>query len=172
MFRLTLSLGQQVKPTFTTWKTFTRPADASAEKYLASYEKKNITVSDGAKDIIGKLDFAAGPDKVDIARATAKELGFNQSTRCDAVFKRAFSLGIWLLPHWVALEIRDTYHDGQPYGEWLFPSTESVTDSVGRPFQFVIGRLGGGALWLRAGSGVSFARHDPENILLFALPRE
>ena len=156
---------------FAVWKTLKRPADASAEKYRASYKKKGISIGNWADDILGKVDFAEGSGEVDVARVTVKELEFNRATRRDTIYERAFSLGLMALPHWAALELRDNYDD-QPNGEWLIAGMEPITGSGGSPKLFYVGRYDDGGRWLGSGWGFAGYEWNPENVFLFAVPRK
>src|SRR3989338_8915700 len=96
---------------FPIWKTLKRPANASAAHYRISFKKKQISIGTYADQVLDRVDFAEGPDEVDIARPSVSGLGFKKVTRRDVIFNKAFASGLVKLPAWVGPELRDSYDD-------------------------------------------------------------
>lgn len=126
----------------------TDPNVSSSEKAEAELIKKNIYLSDWAKDILYKTEFSQEKEKYDIVRFTVKQLGFPSGATTDEIYKKAQDLGLEFCPAEVGPHLRLQYRGN----EWMFIAMEQITDRVGRPGVFGLDWYGA-----RLGLGGDFA---------------
>lgn len=88
------------------------------------------------------------PEDMTLIRLSVADLGWKTGNpTTDQVYQRAEELGLELCPSDVGPTLRLQYTD-QPLGEWFYIGMKQITDSVGYPGVWYLGRSGGG-LWLR-----------------------
>lgn len=76
------------------------------------------------------------------------DLGFDKGMpTIDQIYGKGEELGLELCLPEVGPEYRISYKN-QPMGEWRYIAMDQITDSLGNPRVFGLGRGGGGELWL------------------------
>lgn len=113
-------------------------------------------ISSYAKDMLHSRDFTTleNPTSLGIVRLKIRDLGFNEWTTTDQIYKRAQELGLDLCPAEVGPHLRLKDKD-QPMYDWYYVGMKQIADSVGHPFVFLLEPHGDG-LWLN----VSWAKPD------------
>lgn len=108
------------------------------------------SVSDWARDIIGKPAFTTLPKPIEIELGwiTVRDLGFTKEPTTDELFTRIKEVGD-LCPAEVGPHLRLVDSD-QQRGTWYWVAMETITDSHGDPLVFSVRRSGGGERWLDA----------------------
>jgi len=105
---------------------------------------------------------------LDIVRLKAGALGIKAGYfTTDQIFRRAQELGLDLCPAEVGPQYRLKYKD-QPMGDWFYVAMKPITDSLGRPFVFELGRFGDG-LWLSDRWAGPDATWHPRDGFVFSL---
>ena len=125
----------------------------SREDLLAALKKGGFTVSDWAKDIMGKDAFTTlpKPKEIEFVRVKVGDLGFTNSNRLPTtteIFTRAKELGLSLCPTEVGPHLRLSMKD-EPEGDIFWVAMEPIVGSGGNPNVFYLRRDRGGR-WLRA----------------------
>lgn len=120
----------------------------TAEQLIAEMEAAHINVSDYAKSMMENRDFVPGKNREEATpiRLTAADLGFKTSATTDQIYERAQTLGLELCPPDTGPNYRLKYRN-QPLNEWVHIGMKQITDSVGNPYVFDLGRRDDG-LWL------------------------
>jgi hypothetical protein len=133
-----------------TWRTIKLGTGLkTADDFIKVLKKADCEITDWGKDIIGKPAFTVATEEmeVELVNVSGAELGFTSNvTRAD-IYKRAVELGLDLCPNEVGPQLRLQYKD-QPEGEWLLVAMEPIIGSGGGLSVFIVGRDGGGELWL------------------------
>ena len=158
---------------FPIWKTIkTGTGLKTGNDFIQALTSNGFKVSDWARDILGKPAFTAASKKteLDLVKVTARELGFSQDARRDAIYQRAQKLGLQLCPAEVGLQLRLQYQD-QPNGEWLLVAMDPILDSDGHLNVFRVERRVFG-LWLDARSGSPGRVWSPDAQWVFVRPRK
>lgn len=149
--------------TLTPWKTVSLgESKASILKKLEKYE-----VGYYAKQLLEKVE-VSDKQEVDLVVLTPSDLGFTENPTTAELFGKAEELGYDLCPADVGPVLRVNYDD-QPKEEYLWIATEPITDSVGYPVVFFVGRLDGDVLWLDGGWAGADGRWRLDERIVFRL---
>jgi hypothetical protein len=135
---------------FEVWKTIVLGTLLNPSALIRELEAKGLKISDYARDIMGKKEFAIASSEttVDLVIRSVKELGFTRATPLREIYAKAQEIGLGLCPAEVGPQLRLQYTD-QPIGEILWIAMESISVSDGSAFVFRVRRDGGGQ-WLNA----------------------
>lgn len=111
--------------------------------------KKNIYVSEWARDLMASQDFTTltNTEQAKLARLTAADLGFTQGATTPEIYQKAQKLGLELCPAEVGPNFRLQY-EGKG---WILIAMRQIADRDGVPMVFRLGS-GGGLLGLIARS--------------------
>lgn len=164
-------LNEAVRPEFEVWKTIRLGVYRDTDAYRKALKKKGINISPWADATLSKIDIAAGEVEVDLVKIFSAQLGFTRAARRDAIFRRAFSIGLEHCMPEIGPRLREEYTD-QPVGEWIIVGMDPVPVSVGYPEVFVIERDDGELLWLNSFWVFSGHLWSPESRWVFTLPRK
>lgn len=119
----------------------------SAEQLISEMEAAGINISSYAKSMLRNPEFVpGGREEATLIRLTVADLGFKSSATIDQIYERAQILGLELCPADTGPNYRLKYRN-QPLNEWIYMGMKQITDSVGFPFVFGLGRDNHG-LWL------------------------
>ena len=160
------------------WRTVTLGNELkSAQDFLAALEKEGIYVSDWAKDIMSKPEFAkslaeADPnEEFDLEDRSVEELvGECRNASTTEVFAGAHKLGLEDCPPWIGLKLRLDYKN-QPKGEYRFIGMKPLLGSRGVPFVFYVKRHES-ELWLDTRYAHPDYLWSPDDRWLFRRPRK
>lgn len=108
------------------------------------------SVSDWARDIMGKPTFTTLPEptEIELGWVTVRDLGFTKEPTTEELFTRIKEVGE-LCPAEVGPHLRLADKD-QQRGTWYWVAMEPISDSGGSPDVFDVRRGGGGGRWLCA----------------------
>ena len=141
----------------------------SAEQLLSEMEAAGINISDYAKSMLKNKKFVPGknPEEVALVRLTVADLGFKSRATIDQIYERAQILGLELCPADTGPNYRLKYQN-QPLNEWIYMGMKQISGSGGRPFVFLLARVGDG-LWLNDYWARSDFEWDPVYEFVFRL---
>jgi hypothetical protein len=106
---------------------------------------KGVNISDWAQELLDKTTYSNKKEKIDLVRVTLSDW-FSEMPTTDEIYARAEKEGLELCPAEIGPQLRVVYKD-QPLYDWLYIAMKQITDSVGRPGVFELGR-DGGVPWL------------------------
>ncbi len=112
-------------------------------------EKEAINTFSYAGDMLLSKEFTTleAKEQINLVRLTVNDLfADNKIHTTQEIYQRAEELGLELCPEETGPNLRLKYQD-QPLNEWIYIATKQITDRVGDPYVFGLGRDGGG-LWL------------------------
>ena len=120
----------------------------SPEVLMAELSQNLFFVSDWARDMMQSPDFATlgRRTEIEVARLTPADLGFIQYPTTEQFFDRAASFGLALLPAEAGPHARLQDRNQRP-GDWYHIAMDPISDRLGSPYVFKLGRDEGG-LWL------------------------
>ncbi|MDO8569521.1 MAG: hypothetical protein Q7R89_01945, partial [bacterium] len=141
----------------------------SAEQLISEMEAAGINISDYAKSMLKNREFVPGknPEEATLIRLTVADLGFKSSATTDQIYERAQILGLELCPADTGPNYRLKYQN-QPLNEWIYMGMKQITDSVGRPDVFRLGRFDDG-LWLHDDWAEPVSEWRPHDEFVFRL---
>jgi len=116
---------------------------AGAEKALLA---KGYKISDYAKQMLKKTFFSGEAHKYELVRFTVESLGFPKGATTTEIWAKGQELGLELCPAEVGPNLRLQYPD-QPMDDYLWLAMEQITDAVGIPNVWDVGRDSDGS-WL------------------------
>ncbi|TSC73576.1 MAG: hypothetical protein G01um101444_507 [Parcubacteria group bacterium Gr01-1014_44] len=111
-------------------------------------KEKKINLTNYSTDTLNSKEFTTlkNPEQIDLVCLKVRDLGFKNGATTDEIYSKAKKLGLELCPAEVGPHLRIQYLD-QPLGEWLWIAMKQITDRVGYPDIFDLGRSEDG-LWL------------------------
>lgn len=120
----------------------------SREQLISEMVALGISISRGTKPMMNNPDLVVGENREELklVRLTVADLGFQTCVTTDQIYERAQALGLELCPPDTGPNYRLQYKD-QPLNEWVYIGMKQITDSVGNPSVFSLGRYGD-VLWL------------------------
>lgn len=127
------------------------------------------SVSDWARDIMGKPSFTTLPEstEIELGWITVRDLGFTKEPTTTELFTRIKEVSD-LCPAEVGPHLRLIDSD-QQRGSWYWVAMEPITDSDGSPGVFDVGRYGGGGRWLDAGCADPGGHWDLDSAVVLVL---
>lgn len=135
------------------WRKVVLGEFKTTEDFLVAFEKESIFISDWAKGIMLKPEFAkslaeANPaEEFDLEDRSVEELiGERRDASTKEVFDGAHKLGLEDCPPWIGPKLRLDYKK-QPKGEYRFVGMKLLLDSDGDPNVFFVKRTES-KLWL------------------------
>lgn len=138
------------------------------EQLIQELKQQKINISDSARQMMVNKDFTTQKDKeqIKLIRLKVKDLfSDNQTHTTDEIYAKADELGLELCPPEVGPKLRLQYQD-QPLGEWFYVGMKQITDAVGRPSVFLLGR-GDDGLWLVDGWAIPRREWNPGRSFVF-----
>lgn len=159
------------------WRTVVLGGFKSAQDFLVAFEGESIYVSDWAKNIMSKPEFAQSlvnvdpNEEFDLEDHSVEELVSECRNASTAeVFVGAYKLGLEDCPPWIGPKLRLDYRN-QPKGECRFIGMKPLFASHGDPDVFCVGRYGS-ELWLSSNYARPGDLWDPVVRWLFRRPRK
>jgi len=120
----------------TIWKTIEKPLYLDEAEYVSQLISQGYRVSDWIQDIFSaeKSSRSSTDFPIALARLMVSELGFEEPTTLQEIYRAMLASGYEFVPPLIALHSRFVY-DEQPTGEWLRLATpmNAMIDSDGVP---------------------------------------
>jgi hypothetical protein len=113
------------------------------DSLVSELQKKDIYISDYAKDLLNSPDFktSKSTEELDLVRLTVGDLGFTNGATTDQIYSKAEEFGLGLCPAEVGPHLRLEYDD-QPSGDWMYIAMKQIADRDGYPGVFLLYRNG------------------------------
>lgn len=93
-------------PRLKIWRRIEIGGMKDKEYYLALLKENNIRISEGAKQMIKRMDFEKEKEReVDLVKISVGQLGCRESGRLEEIYKNASKFGLELCPFQTALEL-------------------------------------------------------------------
>ena len=158
-------------PITSVWKTITI-GNISQEKFTPTIKERGMNVSEWSVDMMKQDAFTvvSQEEQIDLVVVSVRDLGFDKTTRYDAICARAKERGLELCPAEVGPQLRLQYLD-QPLGEWIRVAMEAIRDSDGDLEVFGVGHYGDG-LWLGSLYGRPGSLWSPDDRFVFRARKE
>jgi hypothetical protein len=153
------------------WTTIRLGACKDTDTYRNALKKTGVNISKWADETLGRMDIATIETEVVLVRVFSAQLGFTKAVRRDAIYARAYSLGLEPCTPEIGPRLREEYTD-QPNGEWLLIGMNPIPVPGSYSELFVLERDDDGSLWLNSLWALSGLLWSPESRWVFTLPRE
>jgi len=150
-------------PMFKAWRTI---KIGSVEDLSRALAVNGFPICSTASDIMERMVPAPAETAIELVRITARELGFNNQTRRDAIYARAKEFGLDLVPAEVGPQLRLQYGK-QPAREWLLIGMEPILTRDFFARIFGVGQNKHGKI-LFDSDGNPAAQYEPSSCWVFA----
>ena len=102
-------------------------------------ELKKINISDYAMDMIKKIDFQKEKEVLELVKISVRELGFDDWTTVEQIYKEAKKRGYELCPPEVGIyqRLKETK---QTLDDWYLIGMKTIADRYGSPSVFDLNR--------------------------------
>lgn len=143
-------VAEKENPSFPVWRMITI-GGSSKDALLEEMEKKDVYVSDWAKELLDNGEFTIGEKKeeINLVRLSVKDLGFDNGATTDQIYQAAEKFGLELCPAETGPQLRLQLTD-QATSDYFWVGMKQITDRDGNPHVFRLDRDGDGRLRLDA----------------------
>lgn len=128
------------------WKSVIIGTNRSQEEVVARLCARDHRLTNWTMGLVRKMPLARALARLDLAKVTGADLGFNFGVTIEEIFTRAHERGFGLCPAEVGPALREQYSD-QPMDEHLRIGMEPIDVFGDNPRVFSVSHDGGGC-WL------------------------
>jgi hypothetical protein len=154
----------------TVWRRIRLGAHNDANSYREALKLKGINISKWADETLRIIDVASVQQEISLVKLSSGQLGFTSSVPREAIYERAFSVGLGRCVPEIGPRLREEYLD-QPDGEWLLIGMAPLPRPHSHPELFVLERDDYDVLWLNSFWAISGHLWSPKSQWVFTLPR-